>query len=547
MAAKKPIVVSACFEAMLGQKFHTYAGGLGVVQAGLMKSAGRADWPINMYGLGILWKQGYYDQKIGPEGMIVDHITRHYDFLEDTGVRVKLEINGYENFVKVWRLKPEVFGTAPMFFLDTDIDGNDHLARCTTRRLYGGNEDTRLAQEIVLGIGGVRAFEALGISVDLWHGHEGHTTLLAIELLRRHMASGLNFKEAREATKKQFVYTTHTPELAGNEEHNADLMLRMGCFPGLSREQALMLGGDPFRPDVFNMTVAGLRLSRKANAVSKRHLETTLQMLRWVEDKCPLIAITNGVDSDWQYPEFADAQTWQAIQAAKEKYQGKLLAYIRKRTGKDFKPDVLTIVLARRFHEYKRIGLIFMDWQWLERLLWQNKLQIIVAGKPHPYDRDAINTFNDIYKKSLKVPNLVVLGGYERNQSEILKAGADLWLQTPRPPQEACGTSWISAKMSGALVMSTRDGGILESTNEKSGFYFGAAQHFPTVGERDTADLRDCQRVLEGEVIPMFYEDEQQWCQKALAAKKDAEQNFTSDRTLKDYIDQLYEMRAQRP
>lgn len=537
---RKLNVVSACFEVMLGQKFHVYSGGLGVVQSGLLKSAGRKEWPINLYGLGILWKQGYYDQKIGPEGMTVEHVTRHYDFLEDTGIKVKVQINGHQNFIKVWYLKPEIFRTAPTYFLDTDLEENDELCRSITRRLYGGTEETRLAQEIVLGIGGVRAFEALGIPIDLWHGQEGHTLLIGIELLRKNLKNGILLKEALEATRRKFVFTTHTPEIAGNEKHNIDTMIRMGCFPEIPREIALSVGEDPFDKDCFNMTIGSLKLVRKANAVAKLHLRTTQQMWAWIkeEDKCPIISITNGVDDDWHYPEFARASTPDELNQAKTKYKERMIKYIERRAKKEFKPDVLTMVWARRMTYYKRPWLVFMDWPWLERLLWANRIQLIVAGKPHPNDMRSIQVFNDIYKKSLKVPNLLVLAGYEYEQSKILKAGCDIWLQTPRRPREACGTSWISANQNGAIVASSRDGGILESP-EECHFLFGVTDPRRGEGEQDTMDYRDLVRVL-GEAEEMYYNDKARWYGKALMAKQIAERDFNSDRMLKEYIDLMY-------
>lgn len=531
-------VVSICFEATLSQRFHNYAGGLGVVQAGLLKSAGRKEWPVNLYGLGILWKQGYYDQKIGSDGMEAHHITREHDFLEDTGLKIAVEINGKPNNIKVWRLPPEIFRTVPCFFLDTDVEGNDELARSITKNLYGGNEETRLAQEIILGIGGVRAFEALGIPVDVYHGQEGHSVLAAIEILRKHLAAGLKFEDALQATKKQFVFTTHTPELAGNESHPIDLMLKMGCFPGISVEQALQIGRHPANlesPFMFNMTIAGFRLAKIANAVSKLHLETACQMWYGIDGLCPLISITNGVDEDWQFPEFLQATTPEDMQLAHEKYRKRLFKYIEKRAGKKFKEGTLTIVWARRFTEYKRPSLMFMDWPWLKKLLQDGKIQLIIAGKPHPHDRPAILYFNWLYKKNLEVPNLAVLAGYEYTQNKLLKAGCDVWLQTSRRPREACGTSWMSAPV---LVMSSRDGGILESDPNN---YFPFGVDYPCrEGEQDTIDFQDFKRVLESEVMDMYYNDKPRWCRKMHAAYIEKMIKFSSERMLKEYIDLMY-------
>lgn len=538
MEGKKINVASLCFEAMLGQKFHVYAGGLGVVQAGLLKSAGRKDWPVNFYGLGILWKYGYYEQKIGASGMEARYTARHYDFLKDTGVRVEVNINGHPNLIKVWHLKPEIFKTAPAYFLDTDIEENDELARSITRHLYGGNEETRLAQEIVLGIGGVRAFKALGIPIDIYHGQEGHSTLAAIEILREYLASGLNFDSAMKAVKERFVFTTHTPELAGNESHPLDLMLKMGCFPGIPKEHILQIGGHPSNHGRFNMTVGSFRLAKISNTVSKLHLETACQMWYGIEKLCSLIPVTNGVDEDWQYPEFAKADDPSVMALAKKKYKERLLGYIENRAGKKFKEDVLTIVWARRFTDYKRPWLIFMDWPWLRKLLQEGKIQLIIAGKPHPHDRPAINFFNWVYEKSSEVPNLAVLSGYEYNQSKILKAGADVWLFTSRRPREACSTSGMSAVLDGAINLASRDGWYDEISDE---YYFPYGMNYPRrEGEQDTFDFQDLQRVLEDKVLEMYYNNKEGWYLKALLAKQFVEKNFSSDRTLKEYIDLMY-------
>lgn len=539
---KKLNVVSVCFEAMLAQRFHIYSGGLGVVQAGILKSAGRREWPVNIYGLGILWKEGYYDQKIGPNGMEAHYMPRNYSFIEDTGKKIAVEIMGKTNTVKIWRVPPDVFRTAPLILLDTDLEENDELARLNTRHLYGGNEETRLAQEIILGIGGVRAFEALGIPIDLWHGQEGHSIFIAIELLSKNLQSGMPQAEALAAVKRRFVFTTHTPEIAGNETHDIDLMIRMGCFPGIPRELAAVLGKSPF-DNRFNMTAAALRLARKANAVSKLHLETTKGMWSWMdEERCPLIHVTNGVDEDWQYPDFKKASTPDELKAVKAKHHERMLRYIEKlRPDKKFEhgKDILTIIWARRMAYYKRAWMILLDWPWLEKLLWNDTLRLIVTGKPYPYDMRSIQVFNDFYKKSQKVPNLIVLPGYEYEQSKILKAGAHLWLGTPRRPQEACSTSGMSANMLGAINIACRDGWLgSDESPEGNHFLFGVTHRCSTEGEQDTIDYKDLVRVL-GEA-EQTYHDKDRWYSKALAAKRSAEERFNSDRMLRQYIEEMY-------
>lgn len=535
---RKKTVAFFSFEVALNQKMRTYGGGLGVVSGAMLKSAGRMnEIPVDMVGVSILWRQGYYDQCYGPNGMAVEYRVRNYDkFLDDPKQELWLDICHHSNKIKIWELKPETFRSAPVIFLDSDVEGVDELPRLNTRVLYSANECQRLAQEIILGIGGVRAMEKLGISIDINHINEGHCVLAAIEVLRRELARGLNFREALEATRKKVVFTTHTPEIAGNEIHSIDLMSTMGCFPGLTREQVQYIGGDPAN---FNMTVAALRLAGRANAVSKLHYETASKMWAWVPDKAQIAYVTNGVDPDWQYPEFAKASTPEEIEKAKAKYKRILLRHIKKRTKKEWKEDIPTMVWARRWAGYKRPKFVFLDEPWFVNLLNGNKLQMIFAGKPHPEDLGMVNVWNEIYRKSQAIPNIAILTGYELGLSKLLKAGCDFWLQTPRRPREACGTSWISANMNGALVVSSRDGGILESSNEENGFLFGVDYPSRTEGEQDSLDFHDFVRVL-GKAMEMYCNDKPAWYKKALAAKWDAEKNFNSDRMLTDYIQRMY-------
>lgn len=513
-----------------------YAGGLGFLAGSSARTAGRLDLPLIM--VTILWRQGFYDQIIGPNGMEVRYISHDYyqdGLVEDTGVKVKVQIGQNPNvFLKVGRIKPEIFGTIPIITLDSDIPENDVLSRSNTQILYPNNNGQRLAQEIILGIGGVRALQALQIPVSVYHLNEGYTVLAAVELLSQKIAQGLNFIDALEEVRKQVVFTSHTPEII-SELHDLDLMMEMGCFPGLDRHQVIFLGGKP-----FNHTVAALRLSRKANTVSKLHAKTTNQMLAWVEGKCPIISITNGVDAlYWQWPEFQNIQTIDEIKEAKRKYKKLLLDYIEEQTGKIFSEDVLTIVWARRFVEYKRPWLLYYDRGWFERLLKSDKIQVIYAGKPHPADLGMINAWNEIWQMSKILPNLVILTGYDLGLSKLLKGGADLWLNTPRRPREACGTSWISAMMNCTLVISSRDGGVLEGVTPDNGFLFGVDYPCQNEGEQDAKDFADLQFCLQM-AMEIFYKKPDLWYKMALTGKKSVEENFSSEKMLKNYFSQLY-------
>lgn len=524
-------------EIALDPNLKTYAGGLGFLAGSIARTAKKMNLP--MISVTILWKKGFYDQIVGQNGMEVRYSYHNYyeeGIVEDTGVKVKVQIGENPNvFLRVGLIKPDVFDTIPIITLDSDISENDELSRSNSQILYSSNNGQRLAQEIILGIGGVKALQALQIPVSIYHLNESYTVLAAIELLTQEVSQGLGFIEAIQEVKKKIVFTTHTPEII-HENYNIDLMRWMGCFPGLDKHQIAFLGGDP-----FNHTVAALRLSKEANAVSKLHAETAKQTLAWIEGKCPIIPITNGVDPEyWQWPEFKNAQTTEEAQRAKNVHKKALFEYIKEQTTKALQENIFTIVWARRFVEYKRPWLLYYDNAWFEKLLKSNKVQIIYAGKPHPDDLSMINVWNDIWQRSKLWQNLVILPGYDLWLSKLLKGGADLWLNTPRKPREACGTSWISAMMNCALVMSSRDGGVIEAISEENGFLFGVDYPYQDEGEQNAKDFLDLKQCL-SLAMDIFYQDKEKWYQMALKAKKKATEEFSSEKMLEKYCLSLYE------
>ena len=526
-------------EIAIHQDLHTYVGGLGVVAGGMAYSAHRLNFPLVI--VSILWRQGYYEQETDEYGMKVSFNDYFYeDLLEDTGVTVCVRVHTNPAVaVKVWRLPPGRFGACPVYFLDTDTEGNDELARSITRNLYHPDEGRRLATEIVLGIGGVRALRALGFRPESWHLNEGHSVLAGIELLREKMAEeGTGFDEGLRAVKDQVVFTTHTPELAGNEEHHVDEMMRFGCFQGLSRKEAVFLGGGG---DIFNMTACGLKISRLTNAVSRLHSETANRMWSGVEGRAPIIEVLNGVDREfWQEKEFKEAQTPQALREAKRKYKRRMLEYAEIHSGKLFEEDIFTIVWARRFAEYKRADLFFNDeGEWIEALLWSKEIQVIYAGKPHYQDQDMIDVWGKLRRKSFHLPGFAILPGYELGLSKILKAGADLWVHTHRRPQGACETSWMSALLNGARVCSTKDGGPLEGPKEV--FLYGVDHAFPDRAEQDWLDFCSLKETIEM-AADKFYHAPDEWYREALEAKWFAEKFLTSDRMLRDYVEKMYRL-----
>jgi len=377
-----PKVAYFSMEIAMDQSLSTYSGGLGFLAGSHMQSAGYLQMP--MVGVTMLWSYGYYDQRIDQEGNVeVAYIRKYYDFLTDLNVYTEVDIFGEKVKVKAYKVEPHLFGTCPVFLLTTDIDGNSDWARRISHKLYDGDERIRIAQETVLGIGGVRILQEAGYAFDVVHMNEGHALPAAFELLRQYNGD-IN------AVKRKVVFTTHTPVAAGNEVHWVDTLLEGGFFAGCSRERAVELGGEQ-----FSLTVAALRMSRIANAVSQLHGLVANKMWEWVDGRCPIRAITNAVNIHyWQDERIAKAKTADELIAAKYEMKKDLFKYIADTAGKRFDPDVLTITWARRFADYKRAWLIFMDKDRIGRLLEENKVQLIFAGKFHPDDTMGCEMFN---------------------------------------------------------------------------------------------------------------------------------------------------------
>ena len=526
-----PNVAYFSMEIALDQSLATYSGGLGFLAGSHMQSAGYLQMP--MVGVTILWSYGYYDQRINENGEVeVAYIRKHYDFVTDLNVQTKVNVFGEDVIVKAYRVEPQLFGSCPVYLLTTDVDGNSEWARRICHKLYDGDEKIRVAQETVLGIGGVRILQEVGYNFDVIHMNEGHALPAAFELLRQYNG---NLKEV----KKKVVFTTHTPVAAGNEVHWVDTLVEGGFFSGAPREVAVELGGEN-----FSLTVAALRMSRIANAVSQLHGLVAKKMWDWVGGKCPIKAITNAVNQHyWQDSRIANAHSDEELLNAKQKMKKDLFQYISDTQGKRFDPNVLTITWARRFADYKRAWLILMDKPRIEKLLNENKVQLIFAGKFHPDDTMGKEMFNKILKESYNMKNVVVLPGYELALSARLKKGTDIWLNTPLRPFEASGTSGMSANMNGALHFSTFDGWTVEGTfpgiNGYTVEYPGLDDDIPWE-ERHWKDHQCVMNTLENEIIPTYYENKQEWARLMRQAIRTSEAYFNSDRMVIEYYNRLY-------
>ena len=526
-----PNVAYFSMEIALDQSLCTYSGGLGFLAGSHMLSAGYLQMP--MVGVTMLWSYGYYDQRIDHSGQVeVAYIRKYYDYLTDLGIQVEVETFGEKVKVKAFRVEPELFGACPVYLLTTDIEGNSEWARKISHRLYDGDEKIRIAQETVLGVAGVRVLQKVGYKFDVVHMNEGHALPAAFELLQQ-------AKGDLQAVRKQTVFTTHTPVAAGNEVHWVDTLLQGGFFAGCSRERAVELGGEN-----FSLTVAALRMSRIANAVSQLHGLVANKMWEWVDGRCPIRAITNAVNLHyWKDARMTGDSSDEQLLSAKREMKQELFKHIANVAGKRFNPDVLTITWARRFADYKRAWLILMNKERIEKLLNEDKIQIIFAGKFHPDDVMGKEMFNKLLNRSHSLKNVVVLPGYELQLSGMLKRGSDIWLNTPLRPFEASGTSGMSANANGALHLSIFDGWTVEGTfNGINGYsveYEGLDDDMPWE-DRHWKDHECVMSIIEDQIIPTYYNDKQEWARMMRQGIRTADGYFNSDRMVIEYYNRLY-------
>ncbi len=533
----KTAVAYFSMEFAIHQALKIYSGGLGFLAGSHMRSA--FDLKQNMVGVGILWSFGYYDQgRTEDHSLRIDFVRKHYYFLEDLGVRATVKIHGQDVHIKAFYLPPDVFNSAPLILLSTDIPENDFLARTITHKLYDANEETRISQEIVLGVGGVKVLDALKQKIEIYHMNEGHALPLVYELYNR-------FGDMR-TLRRHVVFTTHTPEAAGNEEHNIHLLHKFGFFNGLDLDTVREI--TMTRDDTFSLTVGALRASKRTNAVSRFHGEVANRMWADCEGRSEIIYITNAQNKRfWMDKGMAAAldnhEDYELV-ARKKHLKRMLFNIVADQTGKMFDPDVLTIVWARRFAEYKRPGLLKLDFERFRRLLEHEErpIQVIWAGKPYPFDTNAVNTFNELIHISRGFKRMAVLTGYELELSFMLKKGSDVWLNTPRVSREASGTSGMTASMNGSIHFSTDDGWHPEfARHGVNSFTIPPIDHDKPVEEQDVEDNRNLMDILENEIIPTYYGRPEQWTQIMRNAMNDVLPTFDSGRMAHEYYLKMYD------
>lgn len=533
----KKSVAYFSMEFAIDQSLKIYSGGLGFLAGSHMRSA--YDLKQNVVGIGLLWSFGYYDQSRNEDRTLKPHYTRKfYYFLEELEQKVIVKINNVNVTVKGFLLRSEVFGTAPVILLSTDTDENDYLSRTITHKLYDGNERTRVAQEIVLGIGGTKMLEAINHKPDIYHMNEGHALPLVYELYGK--IGDIN------EVRKHIVFTTHTPEAAGNEIHNIHFLHEMGFFNGLELGHVRMLSGYEY-DDHFSLTVGALRSAKIANAVSKIHGIIANEMWSGVNGRCEIISITNAQNkkywTDKTLIRALDEHEDYEVLARKKHLKKVLFDVVADQTGKMFDPEVLTIVWARRFAEYKRPGLLKYDYERFVKLITDTKkpIQVIWAGKPYPTDYGAIEMFNELIQMSHHFKNMAVLIGYELSLSKLLKQGSDVWLNTPRITREASGTSGMTASMNGSIHFSIDDGWNPEfARHGKNAFTIPPLDYKLPNNEQDRIDNKNMMDILEETIIPTYYNNPKEWVSIMRNAMTDVEIEFDSGRMATEYYERMF-------
>ncbi len=584
-----------------------YSGGLGVLSGDHLKEA--SDLGLPLVGVGLLYAEGYFNQRISEDGW-QESVNNPINFedlpivrvLNGEGKPLRITLNFPDRDVTahVWELR---LGRVPLYLLDTDLDENSPADRNLTGRLYWSDLDLRIAQEILLGVGGVRALRALDYEPAVWHMNEGHAAFMTLERTRELAAAGTPFKKALAKTRKNNVFTTHTPVPAGNDEfpiwqidrHLSGLWSSLG----LSRDQFVDLGRHQQSwGETFSMPILALRASDGRNAVSELHGRVARRMWHFLwpevedEDDVPITYVTNGVHPatwmarrlrvlydrylgpDWQErlddPELwarvdaiPDPELWAVRVHLKRKLAFYMLDRVRQRwikggyhpvqaiaSGALLDPYVLTIGFARRFATYKRASLIFSDLPRLLELLNRpnRPVQIVFAGKSHPADEPGKMLIQEVYRIVKKAENggrLVFLEDYDMNLARYLVQGVDVWLNTPRRPNEASGTSGMKAAMNGVLNFSVLDGWWREGYSGENGWAIGNDTDLDEE-VRDEEDAKSLYDVLENQIIPLYYSERgvddipRKWLVKVRESLRTITPQFSTRRMVKEYVETLY-------
>ncbi|MBK8519257.1 MAG: alpha-glucan family phosphorylase [Saprospiraceae bacterium] len=539
---EKPVAYFS-MEFAIHQALKIYSGGLGFLAGSHMRSA--FELKQNLVGIGMLWKYGYYDQVRTINGtMKPDYVQKFYSYLTDTGIIFPVDVHSSTVYVKAYLLKPQVFGSAPLFLLTTDIEQNDAVSRTITNRLYDANESTRIAQSIVLGIGGAKLLDILNLGTEIYHMNEGHALPLCFFLYSK-------FGTLHEV-KKRVVFTTHTPEEAGNEQRSFDLLSKMSFFNGVNEDEIKEILG--IEGDKLNYTLSALKFAKIANGVSKMHGDVSNEMWAGNEGICEIKSITNSQNKKYWKDEIlelaSEKNNLNGILQRKKEMKKELFKIVADQAGKLFDENILTLVWARRYAGYKRADLIAADAERFSKLVTDSKypIQIIWAGKPYPEDYGAIDTFNNLYWKTLPLPNCAVLTGYELALSAAMKKGSDVWLNNPRLYREASGTSGMTAAMNGSVNFSIPDGWIPEFAKDgENSFIIPPADRNLSIERQNEIESEKLMDILEKVILPTYYNKPKKWAKIVQNGMRDVSPAFDSDRMATEYYSLLFNKKVLEP
>jgi starch phosphorylase len=604
----KDVIVYFSMEYGLDVSLPIYSGGLGVLSGDYLKTA--SDLGLPLVGLGLLYRQGYFQQYLNPDGFQQEFYPENDWYTmpvrlrrDEKGepIKIEVEVGAARVYARIWEAR---VGTIPLYLLDSNIEDNPPEHREITATLYGGDRDMRIRQEILLGVGGIRALKALGLNPAVTHMNEGHSAFLGLERVRSLIKEqSLSFREAFQAVWPTNIFTTHTPVPAGNERFAVDLMARY--FKGFAEElgltwkEFLALGREKpeDEQESFCMTVLALKLSAYANGVSRLHGQTSRRTWRslWPElpvEELPIVSITNGVHPrTWithdmvdlldRYlgPQFQDEPTnlkvWdnmdrisdEELFRTHERRRERLVAFVRTRMRLQLQrrgmteaeiqgaedvlsPYTLTISFSRRFATYKRANLLLKDPERLIGLLTDSErpIQLIFAGKAHPHDLEGKELIRQLvhFARDPRVRSqMVFLEDYDLTMARYLTSGSDVWLNTPRRPLEASGTSGMKAAMNGVLNLSVLDGWWDEAYRPECGWAVGSGEEYADTELQDEIESKALYDLLEQEIVPLFYSRGRDglprgWIERMKAAMSCVGREMNSHRMLLEYSEKFY-------
>lgn len=519
------------------QPLKIYAGGLGFLAGSHLRSAQALRMPL--VGVGILWKYGYYDQ-IRKEDQCMDVLFQEktYTFLKLTDIRLQVFVNQHPVWVRVYQLPSELFHTAPLFLLSTDLPENDYLARTITHRLYDPNPETRLAASMVLGVGARLLLQRLNFQPHVYHLNESH----ALPLIFSWIQEGNSYHQIRN----KLVFTNHTTEPGGNEKNPRSLLERLGYtlqVPWERLEKEGVVEGDR-----LDHTLTAFQYAGRSNGVSQMHTNLLQQRMADKKEGRQWYSVTNAQQalywSDAAMYRAAGNNDADAFRTRKHACKQLLFEEVADQTGKWLDDQVFTLVFAKRFCPYKRATLLLQDPARFEALVTNSRypIQIIWAGKPYPVDYASIAEFDRLVHECKRLSRCAILTGYELKLSRMLKQGADGWLNVPRPGREASGTSGMTAAMNGAINISLAEGWFKEFVVDgHNAFLIPAAKPGRSEVEQDKEDAQQLYSILESNVLPMYYQQRDEWFQLVRNALLQVRPRFDSDRMLREYYERMYQ------